>query len=146
MNTINSAGIGSGLPVDSIVSQLMAIERAPLKRMQTDQKEIQSKLSTYGKLQGLVSTMRDAALKLTKPDTWGAVTASSSDPSVVAATAGTTATAGNYSLTVQQLAASQSIASAAWPAPTSVVGAGMLRIELGSWGAGQVFALTDIGA
>ena len=137
MPTINSAGIGSGLDVNSIVTQLMAIERAPLKRMQSDQKDIQNKLSTYGKLQGMVSTMRDAALKLTKPDTWGAVTASSSDASVVAATAGTSATAANYSLTVQQLAASQSIASTAWPATASVVGSGTLRIELGSWGAGQ---------
>lgn len=137
MTTINSAGIGSGLDVNNIVTQLMAIERAPLKRMQTDQKDIQNKLSTYGKLQGLVSTMRDAALKLTKPDTWGAVTASSSDSSAITATAGTSATAGNYSLSVQQLAASQSIASAAWPATTSIVGSGTLRIELGSWGAGQ---------
>ena len=137
MTTINSAGIGSGLDVNSIVTQLMSIERAPLKRMQSDQKDIQNKLSTYGKLQGLVGTMRDAALKLTKSDTWGAVTASSSDSSVITATAGSSATAGNYSMTVQQLAASQSIASAAWPATASVVGSGTLRIELGSWGAGQ---------
>jgi flagellar hook-associated protein 2 len=137
MTTINSAGIGSGLDVNSIITQLMSIERAPLQRLQTDQKDIQNKLSVYGRLQGLVSTMRDAALKLTKADTWGAVTASSGDSSVFSATAGTTATAGNYSLTVQQLASSQSIASAAWPATTSVVGSGTLRIELGSWGANQ---------
>jgi flagellar hook-associated protein 2 len=137
MTTINSAGIGSGLDVNSIITQLMSIERAPLQRMQQDQTQIQSKLSAYGRMQGLISTMRDAALKLTNTDTWGATTATSGDTSVVAATASTTAVAGNYSLSVQQLASSQSVASTAWPASTSVVGSGTLRIELGTWGAGQ---------
>ena len=42
MATISSPGIGSGLDVNSIVTQLMAIEKQPLDALQTKQTTIQS--------------------------------------------------------------------------------------------------------
>ena len=137
MASISSAGIGSGLDVASIVTQLMAVEKTPLQQMQTEASKIQSKLSAYGKVQSYVSALRDASLNLTKSDTWGSTSASSGDSSVFTATTTSAATAGSYSLTVQQMASAQTVASAAWPASVSTVGSGVLRLELGSWAAGQ---------
>jgi flagellar hook-associated protein 2 len=137
MTSVSSTGIGSGLDVNSIVTQMMTVEKAPLQQMQKTASTIQSKLSAYGTIQSHVSALRDAALKLTKPDTWGSTTATTGDASVVSATTGTGAVAGNYSLTVQQLASAQTLASQAWPATVSTLGSGTLRIEMGNWSAGQ---------
>lgn len=146
MASISSAGIGSGLDVSSIVTQLMAVEKSPLQQMQTEASKIQSKLSAYGKVQSYVSALRDAALNLTKSDTWGSSTASSGDSSVFTASTSSGATAGNYSLTVQQMASAQTVASAAWPASVSTVGSGVLRLELGTWAAGQAGFTPKSGA
>jgi flagellar hook-associated protein 2 len=137
MAAVSSAGIGSGLDVNSIVTQLMAVEKAPLQQMQKTADTIQSKISAYGTIQSDLAAMRDAALKLTQPATWGDTTAATGDASVVSATTDSTATAGNYSLTVQQLASAQTLASKAWPATVSTVGSGTLRIEMGSWSSDQ---------
>ena len=61
MATISSAGVGSGLDVESIVTKLMAVERTPLTQMQSEASKIQSKLSVYGKVQSYVSALSDAA-------------------------------------------------------------------------------------
>lgn len=137
MASISSAGIGSGLDVNSIITQLMTVEKAPLTQMQKDASKVQSKLSAYGTIQSDVAALRDAALKLTQPSTWGDTTATSADSSVVTASTDSTASAGNYSLTVQQLASAQTLVSTAWPASVSTLGSGRLRIEMGSWSAGQ---------
>jgi flagellar hook-associated protein 2 len=137
MASISSAGIGSGLDVSSIITQLMAVEKAPLTQMQKDASKVQSKLSAYGTIQSHVAALRDAASKLTQPATWGDTSATSTDSSVVAATTDSAAVASSYSLTVQQLASAQTLVSKAWPASVSTVGSGHLRIEMGSWSAGQ---------
>ena len=64
MATISSAGLGSGLDVNSIVTQLMSIERQPLNALQTKQTSIQTTVSEYGKVKSAISTLRDAAGKL----------------------------------------------------------------------------------
>ena len=63
MTTVSSAGIGSGLDVNSIVTQLMAIEQQPLTALQTKATAIQSTVSEYGKIKSDVSTLRDLAIK-----------------------------------------------------------------------------------
>jgi flagellar hook-associated protein 2 len=133
MSSISSAGIGSGLDVNSIVTQLIAVEKAPLQQMQSQASAIQDKLSAYGKIQSFVSTLRDAASNLTKASTWADTTATSGDTSVLTATTDTNAAAGNYSLTVQQLASAQMVAS---PASVFPIGSGTLRIDVGSLNAG----------
>ena len=43
---ISSAGIGSGLDVNSIVSQMVALEKRPIAQLQSSAASIQTKLST----------------------------------------------------------------------------------------------------
>ena len=74
MATISSAGIGSGLDVNSIITQLMAIEQQPLKALQTKATTIQSTVSEYGKIKSAISTMRDLASKLASTATWAQTT------------------------------------------------------------------------
>ena len=48
MATIASPGIGSGLDVSSIVTQLVSLERRPIEQLQTQASTIQAKLSSFG--------------------------------------------------------------------------------------------------
>lgn len=137
MATISSIGIGSGLDINSIITQLVAVEQVPLNKLKTEATSLQTKLTTYGKVQSYLSALREASSVLTRTDTWGATTGTSSDPSAVAVTTSATTRTGNYALSVQSLAASQSNATATFANADAMVGEGTLRIELGTWGAGQ---------
>jgi len=136
MATISSPGIGSGLDVRSIVTQLVALEKAPLKQLQTQATSFQTKLSTYGTIKSQVSALGDAAAKLSTNAGWNAVTASSSNPTAVGVTVAAGAQATSITMDVQQLAKAQSAASGAVPTG-STMGSGTLSIELGSWATGS---------
>ena len=48
MATISSIGIGSGLDVNSIVSQLVALEKAPLTSLAVKATNTQNQISSFG--------------------------------------------------------------------------------------------------
>ena len=128
---ISAAGVGSGLDVGGIISQLMAAERQPLTRLQTQQKSYQSKLSAFGQLQSAMSKLQDAAATLAKSTTFSATTASAGDTKAFTASSTTSAQTGSYNIEVQQLARAQRVATSATTAPT--VGEGSLTISLGRY-------------
>jgi flagellar hook-associated protein 2 len=132
MGPISSPGIGSGLDVQSIVTQLVALEKAPLTQLKTQATSFQTKLSTYGTIKSQISALGDAAAKLSTSKGWNAVKATSSNPTAVGVTATAGAPASSFTMTVQQLAKAQSTASAAVPTDTAM-GTGSMTIELGSW-------------
>ena len=137
MASITSIGIGSGLDIEGMIKQLVAAERQPVTKLQKEATTLQTKLSTYGKLQSGMATLRDAAAALTRATTWGATTGSSSDPAAVAVTTSSSTLPGSYAIEVQRLASVQSNASGVYASAESLVGEGTLRIELGSWSADQ---------
>lgn len=135
--TLSSAGIGSGLDVENIISRLMTVESAPLTLLRNQSTSLNAKLSSFGKLQSNFSAMRDKANALTSTTLWNSTTATSGDTSVVKAStsASTAAAAGNYAVTVSRLATGQTLTSGALPAG-STLSAGTLTIELGTWTGG----------
>lgn len=132
MANISSPGIGSGVDVQSIVSQLVALERSPIKQLQTQASTLQTKLSLYGTIKSQMSSLADAASRLASSTTWKAATATSTNTAAVGVSASTGALSGNYSVQVQQLARAQSVASTAFAEGASV-GTGTLTIEIGQW-------------
>ena len=133
VGSITSAGVGSGLDVESIITKLMAIEQRPLTQLQTAATGIQTKISAYGALQSGLSGFRDAALALTNPSAWSGTTGTSSDATGVGVSATPSASPGSYAVTVQNLATAQSVASTALANSGALVGAGTLHIDLGTW-------------
>jgi flagellar hook-associated protein 2 len=131
--TISSTGVGSGLDVKSIVTQLVAIERQPLTQLKTKASSIQTQLSVYGKLKSQISALGDAATVLAGAGGWNVQKASSSNAAAVGVSVGTTAVASDVSVSVQQLARAQTSASQGVTAGAAVGAAGTLNIEVGSW-------------
>jgi flagellar hook-associated protein 2 len=64
---ISAPGVGSGLDVNSIVTQLVAIEKQPLQQLQTKASTFQAQLSLYGKVKSQTSELGDAAALLAGP-------------------------------------------------------------------------------
>ena len=144
MSTISSPGLGSGLDVSSIVTQLVALERKPIENLQTQASAIQTKLSSFGLLQSYATNLRDIADKLAKPDFWTTTAATSSDSTSVAVTTAAGATPDSYQVEVSKLAKVQMLASKAYTAATTVVGTGTLSIQLGSWDTGLTAFTADV--
>ena len=138
MATISSPGLGSGLDVNSIVSQLMTIERQPITNLDTKEAKLQAQISALGSLKGAVSSLQSAATALT-PATgqtaaakFSTYTASLADTTVASASAGSGAVAGSYSLEVTALAREQKLVSGTYASSSAVVGSGTLTIDIGS--------------
>lgn len=129
---ISSIGIGSGLNVNDIVSQMVALEKRPLTQLQMQASSIQTRLSTYSQIKSLMSTLGDAAAKLTRDGSWNGMAITSSNNEAVSATVTGIASATTMGISVQQLARAQSVASSAVP-KDSPVGGGTLTIQLGTW-------------
>lgn len=134
MATLSSLGVGSGLDAEGIVKSLVALERKPAEAVKAANTKLDTQVSTWGKIQSTFSSLQDAANALNSSTFWSAVKASSSDASAIGVTAGASSAPGSYSVTVQSLASSQYLASAAYSAgKTSPVGQGTLTIQTGTY-------------
>jgi flagellar hook-associated protein 2 len=147
MATITSAGIGSGLDIESLVSKLVSAERTPITQLAQKTEGLKTELSAFGKVQSTLATLRDAAAKLTSPSTWGGTLATSSDPTSVSVSAGAGAAIGNVSIEVSKLAQSQTLVSSTpYASSTTTVGQGSLTITLGAWGSNNTTFADKAGA
>ena len=63
--------------MNSIITQLMAIEKQPLTNLQSAGSKIQTQISEVGKIKSALSTLNDAAAKLASSDFWKTTTGSS---------------------------------------------------------------------
>jgi flagellar hook-associated protein 2 len=136
MASISSPGLGSGLDVKSIVSQLVALERRPIDKLGLEKVATEARLSSFGLLQSYTTNLRDASKKLALPGTWTQSSVTSSDTDKVSATVTGSAGTGAYSVSVTQLARSQSLASSSFASSSSTFGAGTLTLQIGAWAAG----------
>jgi len=138
MATITSLGVGSGLDLNTIVTQLVALEKRPLQAMQTQAGTLNSQISLYGQVNSLFSSMQTAAQKLTGNTLWQASSVTSGDSGTVVVSGGDGAAVGSYAVTVEALAGNQTVAqNTPLAAATDLVGQGTLTLQLGSWDAGQ---------
>jgi flagellar hook-associated protein 2 len=130
--SISSAGIGSGLDVKSIITSLMAVEAQPLTLLQQKASSVQTEISAVGQIQSLTSTLSDKAHALQSTTLWTQTTSTSADTTAVTAdTSNGTAAAGDYSVSVQQMAQGQTVTSPA--AAGSTLNAGTISIQLGTY-------------
>lgn len=132
--TISSPGIGSnGLDINAIVTKLVAVESQPVTLMQQKGTKIQSTISSWGSVKSQLSAIQDAASALLDKTTWASRTLSSSNSSAVTGSVTTGALAGNYSVSVTQLAQSQTTLSSGITSGSAFGSDGRLDIQVGTW-------------
>jgi flagellar hook-associated protein 2 len=133
---IQSLGIGSGLDIKSLVTQLVAADRAPIdSRIARQTQSVATRLSAMGALKGALSGFQSALTPLATGANFQAMAASSADEAVFTASAAGGAVAGSYGIEVRQLAQPEQLLSKVFASgATGVVGSGTLHITVGSGG------------
>lgn len=128
---VGITGIGSGIDIDSIVKAMVNAERAP-KELQLNRLEqaTTSRISALGTLRSVAGEFNTAVMGLTSLSAFQRTSVSSSNSSVLTATATGSLTAGKFSLQVEQLASSSKVALQSVSGPLS--GAGSATFNSGS--------------
>lgn len=137
---IQALGVGSGLDIQSLVTQLVSAEGAPQQaRLARKGAQVASGISALGSLKGALSAFQGALAPLKTAASFNAVRATSADPTIFTVSADSTAAAGSYDIQVQQLATADKLLSKAYvgaqsgsSGSTAVVGTGTLQLSLGS--------------
>lgn len=132
MAGLTSPGIGSGLDINGLVTQLMTVERQPLADLDKKEASHQATLSAWGTLGGALSSLQSAASALTSGTLFAGFSAGVSDATVLSASATSGATAGNYAISVTALATANTIRSNNAYATTDTFSSGTLAIKVGS--------------
>jgi flagellar hook-associated protein 2 len=127
---------GSAIDLNSMIGSLMAVERAPLDALNRRTQSVQAEISALGTLNSVLSSLQSASQKVSDLGTADPVTTASSDVAVASASSQGGAAPGNYSLTVNTLAQSEKVYSAAFASESASVGAGTLVIERGGMSQG----------
>lgn len=131
---LTSSGIGSGLDIDSLVTQLVRAEgQAPSLRLNKREANFQADLSAIGQLKSALSEFRSSLGHLKDQEAFQPRSASSSDSSLFTATADNTAVSGVYNLEVLTLAQAEKVRSNSFTdSDTEIIGTGTLDISLGA--------------
>lgn len=127
---ITSIGIGSGIDLEGLVTDLIAAEREPQElRLNLKETLATASISALGSLKGTVSAFQASLENLKNSDFYGGRTATSGDSALFTVTADTTATVGSYSIEVNKLAGANKVATnAAFTNPNATVGEGSVTL------------------
>lgn len=135
MATISSLGTGSGLPLETLLTNLMTAEQAPLLALKTKEASYNARITSLGTLRSVLDTLQTAVKALvpatgkTASDKFAVLSAGVGDTSLATATATTGAVAGTYTLSGITLATAQQIRKTDIP---TIDAAGSLNIKVGT--------------
>ena len=147
---ISSPGIGSNIPVNDIVSKLMAVESAPLADFDKKSASYLAQVSAFGNLSGALGSFQSGLSGLTSLSGFQTMATAPGDASIFTASANSTAQAGSYRVNVTQIAQAQTLASGGYKSTTAAIGLGgktTINFALGTVSGGS-FGLsgTKLGA
>lgn len=127
MATITSSG--SILDIDSLVSGLMTVESRPLTLLANKEASYQAKLSAFGQIKSVLSSLQTATTALNSADKFAATKATVAGEGFTA-TSDANAAIGSYSVDVTQMAKIQRVSTST--GSSFVPAAGKLTIEFGT--------------
>ncbi|MFT4823245.1 MAG: flagellar hook-associated protein 2 [Halioglobus sp.] len=130
---ITAAGVGSGLDIEGLVTQLVAAERAPTaNRLTREEVQLTAQLSAFGSFKGALASFQNTLTSLNDISRFSQRTTTSSDSDVVDVSSNGPVAAASYDVGVSQLAKSHSLASGSYASVTDTVGTGVLTIRFGT--------------
>lgn len=97
-------GLGSGLDTEGMITQLMAIEKAPLTQLESKQAKASAKISAWGTVKSAVATFQTATQAMQSATAFNSLKGTSSDETVASVTTTSQSKAGSASIAVTQLA------------------------------------------
>jgi flagellar hook-associated protein 2 len=132
-STNTSTGLGTGIDVAQFVQLALAGDQANITNLQNSQSALSAQSSALSKITADLTALQTAAFSLNDPlGSLNAQTATSSDSSVLGATAASTAAAGAHTITVTSLATTSSLYTDAAASSSTPVASGGFQLTVGS--------------
>lgn len=122
MASLSIGGLISGLDTDSLIAQIMAIERKPILALQDKRTKLQSQADAWRDINTRLYSLQNKAYDLKQAYSFYSKKVSSSDETIATATASTTTALGIYTLSVGQLAQAHVVASGNFASPNASLG------------------------
>ena len=139
MGTINNFGdvllpAGSNtIDVQSLLTAAITAAQAPLQALQSQQATVETQSSALQSIQSDITSLSTAVSALSDPTgAINALNAASSDPSLLTASADSTAQAGTHSIVINSLATTSSEYTNAVASGTTAIATGSFQIAVGS--------------
>ena len=133
MATLSSSGIGSGLDINNLLKQIVQAERTPTEnRLNLQEAKAQAEISAFGGLKSAVTSFRSSLSSLKTASGFSVNTVNVSDKSLLTASASSIASNGSYSVEVESLAQTHSLATVAFESLDTVIGSGTLTFDFGT--------------
>ena len=131
---LQSLGVGSGIDVNSLVTQLVAAEMQPdTARITRATTQTATQLTAVGQLKGALATFQSALSSINTQSDFQVKSATSADEKIFTVSADASAAPGSYQVEVNDLAQAQQLrSSAAVGDGTGELGSGNLTFTLGS--------------
>lgn len=126
---IRITGMASGLDIDKLVSDMMKAERMPLDKLKQKQTTIGWKTDLYREVNTSLSGLRTTVGSMRLSGDWKAFKATSTNESVMSATASGSASASTHTFNVVSLAGNASMASSSTISNVGTVGAVASRLS-----------------
>lgn len=125
-------GLVSGLKTDDIVSQLMEIERAPVKRLESKKTDIQTKLTAWRDLNTRILALSTAANRLKNESSFAQREATSSNPDILTVSASPGKSIASQMIKVHSLSTNHQVTTQSYASPDESLGVGTLNIRVGA--------------
>jgi len=124
------SGLASGFDWRTLINQLADVERSPQKRLRAEQGTLFNRNNAFGSIKTQLSVLKNRTDNLSSNDVLQARKATTSDSTVLSATASAGTASGNYAFNITQLATASKTAGTLGVGanlyPTSVVTSGTL--------------------
>ena len=132
MASIESLGLGSGVLTTDLVDKIITAEKEGGElRLNNRQELVEAKITAYGEIKSLMSTMQASVNTLASPSEAGATKATSSNEDLLTVTTSSLADPGSYNIDVLNTAKSHSLATGTYTSFDEVVGTGSLTFSFG---------------
>ncbi|KPK77487.1 MAG: hypothetical protein AMJ79_03040 [Phycisphaerae bacterium SM23_30] len=142
MGTISSGiGLISGLDIQDLVTQLMAIESRPHELIKTRIEGITVQQTALMSLQARIMALQVNAASFNKESVFNQKAVTSSDENVITASASNYAACGTYRFIIKRLASNHHFISRGYSSLNSGVGTGAITFEIGN---GQLNRPTEL--
>ncbi len=130
--TISFDGLATGINTTETVDKLIEVESRPKLLKEAEKARLENQLSAWQEVNSKLLDLRTQAQEIWKSSTWTTLTATSSDESILTATASSDAQRGTYTIEVTQLAQAHQISTGGYSSDLDTVGTGTLTVTVGA--------------
>jgi flagellar hook-associated protein 2 len=137
MATLTASGLSTGIDYETLIQQLIEVERASVHRLETKKTTCEQKNAAYSDLAAKLESLESAASALRRSSDFGGKTTTVSDTDILTGSASSSGSTGTYSVVVSELALAHRLQAGvglASESETIASGAGRFTFKIGEAG------------